>query len=343
MGGALFTDLIKPEEWQKVQNAFSDISSVDMRTVDPDGRLLVPRASKSRFCDEFLKGSAYGMDAWGSCWPTFMGGKAIVDKNQSFICPSGFHNFIAPLSVGNGRVIAYIMLGPVILVMRKPKEDYRKLAEELSVDLDRMYEAIKEVRVISFHRALSLVELIRQTGSYIVNLSYDKSVSGDEVLKDIPARFKAVLDTLLEVAVQASGADMGSIMLKDKNCDCLTIRAAKNLPADIVSGSRVAIGEGLSGSVARDGVPLIIDAEKPDSRIAPYLKRPYLGSAMVVPIIADDKAYGVMNLSALEVSSVRFNAANLNRMVNLVNLATDAFYTPVKQYIPSKSSYFDLL
>ena len=37
----------------------------------------------------------------------------------------------------------------------------------------------------------------------------------------------------------------------------------------------------------------------------------------------------------------RFSEENIVNMSDLVNLATDVLYTPVKQYIQSKSAYFD--
>jgi len=91
------------------------------------------------------------MDSYSRNWPTFLAGKAIVDKSVSFISPSGFHNFIVPLKINpyipgvkdtdvsrldTQEPLAYIILGPVILVMRRSKQDYQKLADELKVGID---------------------------------------------------------------------------------------------------------------------------------------------------------------------------------------------------------------
>jgi hypothetical protein len=336
-----FSELVNLADWQKIQDVFSDITGICLRTVDANGNMLVPRTKCCGFSDHILKDTPYGLDTYGRGWPTFLGGKAIVDKNLSFICPPGFHNFIAPLRLDHSSVIAYIILGPAILVMRRSKKDYQRLATELDVDLDKLYEAIQDVRVISFHRMQTLVELIRQVGEFIVKLAYDKAQLGPDVLKTVPQRFQSVLHILLEVAMQASGADMGSIMFMDKGLDQLTIRASKNLSDEVVKTARVVYGEGIAGLAMKEKSPMLIDDQDPDNRISKFMNRPYLKSSMVLPIMADDKAYGVMNLGALEVSAVRFSSENLDRMNNLVNLATDALYSPVKQYIGSKSAYFD--
>ncbi len=337
----LFSELIDLAEWQKIQNAFAEITRICLRTVDVNGNLIVPKTTSSTFCDKIIKGTPYGLDTYAKCWPTFLGGKAIVDKNLSFICPPGFHNFIAPLKLDHAKPIAYIILGPAILVMRKQKQDYQKLAQDLDVDLDTLYEAIKEVRVISFTRMQTLVELIREIGEFIVKMAYDKQQMGEDVLQTVPQRFESVLQVLLDVLLQASGADMGSIMLKESGSDQFSIRAAKNLPDEVVRTARAVKGQGIAGMAIQEKKPILIDESRPDNRIAQYLKRPYLKSSMVMPILADDKVYGVMNVGALEVSTVRFSQENLDRMNNIVNLATDALYAPVKQYIGSKSAYFD--
>ena len=164
---------------------------------------------------------------------------------------------------------------------------------------------------------------------------------GPEVLKTVPERFNAVLHILLDVAMQASGADMGSIMFKDKGTDNLTIRVASNLSEDVIRSAQAVYGEGIAGTVMKEKAPILIDDTNPDNRVARYLSRPYLKSSMVLPIMADDKAVGVMNLGALEESSVRFSNENLERMTSLINIATDVLYSPVKQYIGTKSAYFD--
>jgi ligand-binding sensor protein len=336
-----FSSLINLADWQKIQDTFSEITHMCLRTVDANGNLLVPKTRSCVFCDNKLKGTRYSLDSFGFGCPTFLGGKAIVDKNLSFICPTGFHNFIAPLRLDHTSPVAYIILGPAILVMRKPKQDYAKLAEELDQDLDTLYEAIKEVRVISFYRMQSLVELLRQVGEFILKMAYDKAQMGEGVLSSVPERFNSILHLLLDVAMQASGADMGSIMFMDKDKNQMTIRASKNLSEEVIKNARVVPGEGLAGMVLQDKKPMLIDDSKPDNRVSKYLHRPYLKSSMILPILADDKAYGVMNLGALEVSSVRFSQENIVNMSDLVNLATDVLYTPVKQYIQSKSAYFD--
>jgi len=64
---------------------------------------------------------------------------------------------------------------------------------------------------------------------------------------------------------------------------------------------------------------------------------------MILPIDAEDRVFGVLNLGALEVSSVRFNNDDIDSMRRIIGLTLDALYTPVKTAIPSKTDYLNHL
>ena len=290
-----FKDLVNNQDWQKIQDIFSSVTNISLRTIDPEGKLITAPSGQSQLCQDFLKDSTYGLEVCGDCLPTFLGGKSLVDRNFSFVCPPGFHNFFAPLKI-DSRVLAYIILGPVILVMRKPKDSYRGLADELDVDLDKLWEAISKIRVISFHRTQTLMELIVKFSEFILALSYENSKSGKKFPAALVERFKGMLEILLDMALQFSGADMGSIMLLDKNKEELTIRAARGLPEKVVKDTRIKLGNGLCATAVMENRPLLIDDQLSDNRIKKYLNRPYLKSSMILPIGTEKEAIGAINL-----------------------------------------------
>lgn len=338
-----FKDLVDTQDWQKIQDIFSAVTNINLRTLDPEGNLLTAPSGETRLCNEFLKDSTYGLELCGHSFPTFLGGKGVVDRNLSFVGPPGFHNFSAPLKFNN-IVGAYIILGPVILVMRKAKEYYSRLADELNADPDSLWEAIKEVRVISFHRAQTLMELIVKISEFILATAYENFRTGNKASKSLSEKFDGVLDVLLDLSLEISGADMGSIMLLDKNKQELTIRASRGLPDNVVKNTRIQLGSGgLCGTAVSENRPLLIDDKLDDNRIKKYLNRPYLKSSLILPIGTETEAIGAVNLGALEVSPVRFTDNNLQTMYKVIGLATDALYTPFKQNIPTKSAYLEQL
>lgn len=318
-------ELIDIKEWRKIQDNFSTITEVYLRTVDPEGNpIILSSKGRTRLCNELLKEPYLKNKICGNCLPTFLGGRAVVDRNLSFACRVGLNNFIAPLRIEN-NVLGYIIVGPVILVMRKNKEEYRKVAEELNLDLDDFWSALLEIKVISFQGAQSLVELIKGVGEYTIKLAYQNVIRKEEVMMVFDStKINRLLNVLLEVAFQVTGADIGSIMFFDKESNELTIRAARGIPEDIVKDTRVRLGEGISGIAIQERRPFLIDENLKDRRIESYLSRPHISSSMVLPINVKDRAVGVMNLGALKTSTVRFNLDNVHLMNKLIDLATVA-------------------
>lgn len=317
-------ELIGLKEWQAIQDNFSSITNVGLRTFDSEGNPLTSPSGESRLCSTLAKESSLRNELLGMCLPTFLGGKAIVDRNLSFICFPGFHNFITPLKLKD-KIFGYVIIGPVILVMRKAKEDYQQIAEALHLSLDDVWDAVLGLKVISFHGIQSLVELIKDMGEYILRLSYQSITKGRVIPQDM-SKLNRLLEALLDVAFQVTEADIGSIMLLDKKGEKLTIQASRGIPEEITLKTKVKVGEGISGIAAKEGESLLFDNNTQDSRIKPYLSRPYIGSSMVVPIKLKRQTWGVMNLGALKASAVRFNTNNLQLVNRLINLATVALH-----------------
>lgn len=317
-------DLLNVKKWQKIQDNFSVVAGVSIRTVDSEGAPVTSPSREPRLCRELLKDSPAKSRACGSCLPTFLGGKGIVDKNLSFVCQAGVHNFSAPLKVDE-QVFGYVILGPVILVMRKSKEEYRKAAEELNLDLEDFWSAILEIKVTSFSGIQSLVELIKDVGEYNLTSAYKNKLKQKEaVMAPGSPKFTRLLNALLDVAFEITGADIGSVMVYDKSSKELSIHVSRGIAEEIVKSAKVKLGSGISGIAAKEGRSFLLDENTTDNRIRSYFNRPNISSSMVIPLKAENRVVGVMNLGALVTSSVRFNNDNINLMNKLADLATVA-------------------
>ncbi|HYY53864.1 MAG TPA: GAF domain-containing sensor histidine kinase [Candidatus Dormibacteraeota bacterium] len=108
-------------------------------------------------------------------------------------------------------------------------------------------------------------------------------------------------DSILTKATQRLaelfGADGVSMMLIDSAGDLVT-RAATGLREDVVRRARRKIGEGISGWVAKEGKPLLLQGSVEDARGFSGVD-PSLGGALVAPLKSeDDKVLGVVNVKA---------------------------------------------
>jgi HD-GYP domain-containing protein (c-di-GMP phosphodiesterase class II) len=101
---------------------------------------------------------------------------------------------------------------------------------------------------------------------------------------------------ILEAAVMESGSDRASIMLLE-NDGYMHIRNSIGIPKNIAVNTKVKIGSGISGIVAKTGEPIIISK---GYKIADNVKRSLRGlglkSALSIPLMSDGTVQGVLNL-----------------------------------------------
>lgn len=318
------TELIDIKEWKKILDNFATVTGICVRLVDPKGEIITTPNKQPRLCTELLKEKFPSKDGvCRLCLPTFLGGSAVVDKNLSFSCVAvGLDGFLAPLKLDN-RVLGYIIVGPVILVMRKQKEQYLSVAQKLGIDLEDFWSAILEVKVISFHGAQSVLELIKELVENSIRLAYlSKARERELAIKSDSAKLSKFFDALLDVALEISRAGVGSVMSLDEAKNELKIEASKGIAGDIVRKARVKLGSGISGIAAKEGESLLLDENTEDNRIKPYLNRPNISSSMVIPLKVKNRVVGVMNMGALDTSDVKFDNDSMDSMKRLVNLVS---------------------
>lgn len=124
-----------------------------------------------------------------------------------------------------------------------------------------------------------------------------------------------VLNEILTLAVDQTGAEMGSIMILDEDEGELTIAFASGIPSETVRSTRQKLGEGISGKVAQDRTPLLIHDPSPESRADPR-ERSRIRAAMCAPIQMGDRVLGVINVSSHQAEK-RFEDVDLQRLARI--------------------------
>ena len=72
------------------------------------------------------------------------------------------------------------------------------------------------------------------------------------------AGIESLLAKILDSALEITKAKKGSILLLDENTGELTIRAARGLSAEVINNTRIPLGEGIAGRVAKEGKPVLV-------------------------------------------------------------------------------------
>ena len=120
---------------------------------------------------------------------------------------------------------------------------------------------------------------------------------------------------VLALSIAETGADAGSLMLVDEDEGELRIAFADGLSHDTVRTVRQKIGEGIAGTVAQSGKPLIVNERVLDPRYKDR-ERPRIASAMSAPIQLDERVIGVLNVSSNR-QGKRFKDEDLDRLVEI--------------------------
>ena len=118
---------------------------------------------------------------------------------------------------------------------------------------------------------------------------------------------------VLSLAVEQSNADSGSIMVVDEEARELRIAFADGLSPEVVRTTRMHIGEGVAGKVARDGKPLIINDRVSQSRYHEERERARPIAAMSAPLKVEGRTIGVLNVSSNHPSAA-FKEQDLARL-----------------------------
>src|SRR5436853_834794 len=105
-------------------------------------------------------------------------------------------------------------------------------------------------------------------------------------------------DQIVQTAMDELHADRASLMLWNERAGRVYIAALAGTPLAVPVGASVAPDESISGWVLEHREPLLIEpAADPPPELRPRLRDERLRSAVCVPLIAQDRALGVLNVA----------------------------------------------
>jgi two-component system phosphate regulon sensor histidine kinase PhoR len=108
---------------------------------------------------------------------------------------------------------------------------------------------------------------------------------------------------MMRVAVDLLEAEQGSIMLLEESGQHLVLVASSGLSTEVPIGYRLAVGESVAGRVLATGRPLLLDDVDEESFVNFIPKSRPIASSVVVPLRAQGRAIGVLNLAISQPTS----------------------------------------
>ncbi len=327
-------DLVNIEDWQKIQDSFSEASEVTLRTISLDGELLTKISHPSRYCSDILP-KINDQDV-------FCGEHNSIDKHKKFAeaahsgdsikLPFGVELFIIPIKAIGNRNVAYVAMGPVILKGRKTTAEYTKEALAAGIDINDLIDVLIDINVFSYNKIYSLVGLIKDIFSHMAQTGYHKRRLGEiapEVVEMDPlfSRYyeEKILKAMLRTCKIALNADSGSVMTLDKKTNMLRIKVASKLNDNIVDNTTVKVGEGIAGLAAATSKPIILPRDQDKAGISGKMKRNDIASSMILPFNKGDShdVYGVLNINIMR-KNAEFSDRDVELVKELVNMTSIA-------------------
>ena len=331
--GNELSHLIDLDQWTFILNRFSEVLSVDICTVDRTGKLITRPQHSPKIWE--LAAAAKDPSRLQFKTPSELIERLIL-KSQgggSFVemtTPAGFTQALIPIFTEPSRVLAYLVIGPLLLGTRKGAEELKALASEQGWDLLSLEEACQELKLVSFVGMKAMLDLLSEVCNYLVEPATLKG-GHEQILSEFTSSWKkdsvaapSLLDNffsnLLDLALRATKADSGSVMMVDPRSRTLRIRVAYGLDEAVVRKTELKIGEGIAGWVAERNQPLLIDPEMSlDASLQNRLTRRNIDSSIVMPLARQQEVLGVLSLNSYDKQN-RLKPQSLDLVTQLAKL-----------------------
>jgi len=114
---------------------------------------------------------------------------------------------------------------------------------------------------------------------------------------------EAMLQFVARIAVEVSGADSSSIYVFEQARENLVLRAVHDAPHGLVGRLSLRVGEGITGWVARELLPVALERDAyrdPRFKELPDLRDEKCQSFLSVPMVAQNEFVGVLNVKTRE-------------------------------------------
>lgn len=127
-----------------------------------------------------------------------------------------------------------------------------------------------------------------------------------------------ILDHALEWVLQVTGAESGTVFLYHSDTRELTLAASQGLSDRFLAEhNRIGYGARLSGTVLRNGTPLLVNDVSSDPRVHPVVLSEGIQSYLGVPLRSDNRVVGVLNVMSR--SPLMFTPADTELLLSIGN------------------------
>lgn len=325
-------ELIESSLWQRLQDRFTHVFGVPIRTIHPTHQLLTqPSWPHGLDVDQLVHTLRVGEEL-----------DLLVPRGQTPTTPSttttsvGVTYAAVPIHLPPTLPFAYFILGPMIVGSREDVLQFSQRVSALGLDAQRVWTLLISLKLYTFAGIRSAINLIEEViGSLLEvacqthSLSSPRFLRGEGIEDADARRTESITSVLLETAMLATKAEGGSVMLYEPREDVLRLRAAHGLSETVVASTRLNRGEGLAWLAATRHEVLLVDREAHDAQVASRMRRPELASSLIAPLTLRAHAHPIGVLSLRTTNAFhRFTQDHVALVQRLAELAGLALSNP---------------
>ncbi len=294
-------ELINKEKLGELVAKVWRLSASPMLVLDARGEVLAKAGQLPEEC------------RWGKKVPGMESDSSPAAQCTLRNCPLAKGQVLVPIKV-QGNVTGY--------VLSCADNDRARAAKEIAATL--VSDSIVSQAYSEFEINSLSAEILERYEE--INLLYD-------IGQTLGVIFDAhtIYETVLEKMTEVIGAQKAWIMILDKEGESLHLTAARGLPQEEMARAAVRVGEGISGKVAKEEKPLLIEEVgqlpvdllpgKDLSEIEPFVSFPMI----CVPLEVKGRALGVINMAGKR-SPEKFTAGDLKLLSTIASQAAISIY-----------------
>lgn len=330
-------DSLDLSAWREFQDGLSVLLDIPLSLYDSSGAEISPPVRERCLCGA-IKATPLGKSRCDE-----MARRAVaqvIENNKIYIykCHANMYIFAIPVVTGSGEVFV-IIGGKTFLAGSEFKDFYEGIAgfgfnEDTIVSLRDGIKTIPPKSIFTIPNIVSnmsapLFKCICSRTATRGTEDYGSRLKGFYALEKVYKSIAPVLDreelyeTILAKSSELVGAERGSLMILDNKNKVLSIKASKGIDKKVLDSLRVKMGEGISGSIAAKGLPVIvrnIEDEVPAWKNKPRYKTK---SFISIPLKLENRVIGVINVSD-KLSGDVFSEEDLHLLLSFANYASIA-------------------
>ena len=339
-------EVVETDHWQRMQDHFSEVLGVTIRTVSPKRELLVtPSWPPGLSAEQTIRWLKIGEEL-ESLIPL----KQPPQDPSSLTTTLGITYAIVPVRFTVDSIVGYFVVGPVMVGPREDEVQFRQRISAMGLDATALWTLLLSLKSYTFSGIRSVMSLMEEVGTSLAQLCYQTKklstivpITTSRLDRIMVGHYTdRIMRSLLEAATLATRAEGGSVMTYDVNNDDLRIKAADGLSDEVIANTRLKRGEGIAGLAATERSIFLVDDQTRDSRIKNRMARPQLVSSLVASVVpeATQNPIGVLNLRTANPQG-RFTGEHVElvrRLLDLAGVALGSLQTSTTPYRSSSSS-----